>query len=435
MVAESVKLTLGPEFQKLEGSVPTHLTVQAMKKFQKAFPHWKITLLDNNGGRAIAMCGKLYWSKTIEASQDEKQFEEISVEKDHPTTNEVALQRVAEAAQEKGLAEYWRETAASGPPSAYCLPKNKMTEEVGGAWKARVNFSPFSHPIKPRGKIVGRALSLLLKTATAHMTCFEMVDIRDVKGYAEQVQKSLYHIVNSNESPQGIGQGGFRLWELDVLELFPHLDRQKVLDALKAIHTLVGEARKVRGNNPQCCFALHQHDRKLDRMRKGSARHFTNVTFAEVLAYVEYELFSNDIFVAGTRVQRQRRGVAIGGRCSAQLACLYCMYQEHEWYKGGYTSYADRIVAWMPPRSVPLFPFRFRDNIMGVAWGGVQLSAIHGYFSEVYGLELQMEGEGDTLPSLEARFSLCSRTGTMGLRLKRRAEGPTDEYRRPPTLF
>ena len=218
-------------------------------------------------------------------------------------------------------------------------------------------------------------------------------------------------------------------WELDVVEMFPRLDRQKVLDALKAIHTLVGEARKVRGKNRQCCFALHQHDGKLDTMGKGSARHFTNVTFAEVLAYVEYELFSNDIFVAGTRVLRQRRGVAIGGTCSAQLACLYCMYQEHDWYKEGFASYADRIRAWMHPRSVPLFPFRFRDNIVGVAWGGVQLSAIHRYFSEVYGLELQMEGQGDALPSLEARLSLCSKTGTMGLRLKRRAEGPTDEYR------
>ena len=105
------------------------------------------------------------------------------------------------------------------------------------------------------------------------------------------------------------------------------------------------------------------------------------------------------------------------------------MHREHEWYKGGYASYVDHITTWMHPRSVPLFPFRFRDNIVGVAWGDVQLSAIHGYFSEVYQLELQMEGEGSTLPSLEARLNLCAETGTVGLRLKRRAEGPTDEYR------
>ena len=36
------------------------------------------------------MCGKLHWSKTIEAFKDEKQFEELSVEHDHQTANEVA---------------------------------------------------------------------------------------------------------------------------------------------------------------------------------------------------------------------------------------------------------------------------------------------------------------------------------------------------------
>ena len=375
------------------------------------------------------MCGKLYWTKTIIAFKDEVQFEELSIEKDHYTANEVALQKLAAAAQEKSLAEYWRETAASGPPSAYCLPKNKMTEEQGGAWKARIIFSHFAHPIKARGKIIGRALSLLLKTATAHMHCFEMVDIRDVKQYAEQVQTSLYNIRQSGEEPQGIGPGGFRLWELDVVEMFPRLDRQQVLEALKAIHKLVSEARKLRGKNPQCSFALHHYDRRRDRMGQGSARHFTNLKFDDILAYVEYELYSNDVFVAGTRVLRQRRGVAIGGTCSAQLACLYCMYQEHEWYKGGYISYADSVSRWMHPRAVPLFPFRFRDNIVGVGGGDVTLQAIHGYFSEVYSLELQMEGEGDTLRSLEAKLSICQDTGTMGLRLKRRVEGPTDVYR------
>ena len=48
----------------------------------------------------------------------------------------------------------------------------------------------------------------------------------------------------------------------------------------------------------------------------------------------------------------------------------------------------------------------------------------HGYFNEVYALELHMEGEGDTLPSLEACLSLYQDMGTMGLRLKRRVEGP-----------
>ena len=66
---------------------------------------------------------------------------------------------------------------------------------------------------------------------------------------------------------------------------------------------------------------------------------------------------------------------------------------------------------------------------MGVAWGAVKLEAVHGYFSQVYALQLQMEREGDTLPSLEARLTICKDTGTMGRRLKRSIEGLADEYR------
>ena len=56
----------------------------------------------------------------------------------------------------------------------------------------------------------------------------------------------------------------------------------------------------------------------------------------------------------------------------------------------------------------------------------------YGHFNEVYALKLQMEGEGNTPLSLEVRLSIhmcatCKDTGTMGLRLERRLEGPTDE--------
>ena len=60
---------------------------------------------------AIATCGKLYWTKTLMAFKDDAQFEELCVEKHHDTANEVALQKSVDAAQEKGLAQFWRETA------------------------------------------------------------------------------------------------------------------------------------------------------------------------------------------------------------------------------------------------------------------------------------------------------------------------------------
>ena len=38
--------------------------------------------------------------------------------------------------------------------------------------------------------------------------------------------------------------------------------------------------------------------------------------------YLKFDLFFNDIFVLGGQVMRQKRGVAIGGMCSAQCASI-----------------------------------------------------------------------------------------------------------------
>ena len=66
---------------------------------------------------------------------------------------------------------------------------------------------------------------------------------------------------------------------------------------------------------------------------------------------------------------------------------------------------------------------------MWVGRGDETLQAIHGYFSEVCGLELHTDCERGTLPSLEACLSLCQDTCKMGVRLKRRVEEPTDVCR------
>ena len=83
----------------------------------------------------------------------------------------------------------------------------------------------------------------------------------------------------------------------------------------------------------------------------------------------------------------------------------------------------------MDPEAISTYPYRFRDNIVGVVRGGVQLATIRKTFEAMYELELQEEGEGLQLPSLEAWINIEPKTGLMGLRLKRRTEGVYDEYR------
>ena len=75
--------------------------------------------------------------------------------------------------------------------------------------------------------------------------------------------------------------------------------------------------------------------------------------------YLHFDLFENDLFLLGTRVFRQRRGVAIGGMLSAQCASLYCMYKEFQWLSAHGGS-----GAWARIPGLLAQPFRFRDNIV-----------------------------------------------------------------------
>ena len=80
----------------------------------------------------------------------------------------------------------------------------------------------------------------------------------------------------------------------------------------------------------------------------------TNLSWAHVSEYLHFDLFQNDLFLLGTRVFRQRRGVAIGGVLSAQCASLYSMYKEFQWLRthGG-------SGAWAQIPGLLAQPFRF----------------------------------------------------------------------------
>ena len=71
---------------------------------------------------------------------------------------------------------------------------------------------------------------------------------------------------------------------------------------------------------------------------------------------------------------------------------------------------------------VPLHPYRFRDNIVGVIKGKVGLKRVQHRLEFLYSLDLQIEGEGLVLPSLEASISLHE--GKVGLRLKVKVDRP-----------
>ena len=99
--------------------------------------------------------------------------------------------------------------------------------------------------------------------------------------------------------------------------------------------------------------------------------------------------------------------MAIGGTGSAENASLFCMWREHlalKWPK----NYQKCMSKHFPPHMLPLNPYRYRDNIVGIlcATPGYSIQHILKFLQKVYTLKLQIESVGQVLTTLEAVVAL-----------------------------
>ena len=150
----------------------------------------------------------------------------------------------------------------------------------------------------------------------------------------------------------------------------------------------------------------------------GMPKNFDTFAFTQVLEYARYEVLKNDVFVIGNRVIRQVRGVAIGGTLSAQLACLYAIHREHQFFNREWSVVHKEVAEFIRPMAVPAFPFRFRDNLVGAAVGQVPIAALQALYTRLYGLTLQEEGWGPDLTTLESNLHMNACTGQVTVSLK-----------------
>ena len=178
----------------------------------------------------------------------------------------------------------------------------------------------------------------------------------------------------------------------------------------------------------------------MDRIGTGSRDQFENFSFEQVYEYVKWELEENCLFTASNRIYRQIRGVAIGGALSAQLSCLYCVNKEHAFYSQTASQMRTQITQHIPPSLLPHHPFRFRDNLVGVARGRPKLPKVQALFERIYGLKLQEEGHGLNLQTLESHLTIDPHTGHISVALKDKISyhhnpEPTRLYVRYPDVY
>ena len=194
--------------------------------------------------------------------------------------------------------------------------------------------------------------------------------------------------------------------------MFPSMDKNRAFGALKTFHELLIAKRGKRGKD--ILFAINRFDRKLDRLGTGYGKYYTNLTFTNVLNFCSY---SNDLFVFCNRVMRQKRGLAIGGTDSAQLASITLSVAKELYYP---------CVTPVPldptghhPCDLPVHPARFRENVIGLKRVSTPLSDIKANLEAMYALDLQVESERNTLKTLEGLLSMESFNFRLYLRISR----------------
>ena len=95
----------------------------------------------------------------------------------------------------------------------------------------------------------------------------------------------------------------------------------------KLVHTW-----RARGDG--MVFYINRFDKHLNRVGGGGDRKlFHRISFTNVKKFILFDLEANNLFLLGSTLMRQLRGVAIGGNCSAPLACAYCIKREHLYYQ------------------------------------------------------------------------------------------------------
>ena len=97
-------------------------------------------------------------------------------------------------------------------------------------------------------------------------------------------------------------QDQYNLFELDIKGFFPSLDRQKTLKAIQQVHDWIVEKRP---REDGLWFYINKNERVLDRAGKGADSQYYNISFAQLMHYMHWELHQNCLFTMGNKVFKQ----------------------------------------------------------------------------------------------------------------------------------
>ena len=176
------------------------------------------------------MCRKLFYKMLQTTFSDPEQFKMVHAVPEGKKATEEAMQwakkEIEQNSKKHGIHGKFKFTKGKKAPHAFVFPTNKSDHPK---IKTRILFPHFSHPGKDWGRKIGRALTKLIELAKQLLPTWAMLDIRDMKTYAQDVQNFMQTGAGSEEgTPRKVNISGpprqprpTRLFELDVREMFP----------------------------------------------------------------------------------------------------------------------------------------------------------------------------------------------------------------------
>ena len=298
-------------------------------------------------------------------------------------------------------------------PVLYLLVKDKPM----GILKLRPITSHRLHPLKPYARLIGRALSVLILYSVSterQKPCFMR---RNDMVFFPQCAR----LIPSLDCPLMDLFVPFVKWfrevwpsqcypsmvELDLDNMYSNIDKKEAFIAVCwFLDTLWKKWRRH-------WVAISLVDRKLDRIGMGAARDFRNFSFESIRTFVEFDIFENNLVHCGELAFKQCVGLPMGGCLSAQLACIYCIYREHQRFEI-FSELSLTSTAHMS---------RFRDNVfIFFDSAAITVEALLDICKETYNMGVKIEHRGRVIDTLSFRLSMdvnCdSVMGPVHLRLK-----------------
>lgn len=185
------------------------------------------------------------------------------------------------------------------------------------------------------------------------------------------------------------GGSRYQLFEYDMSNMYYNVDQRA---AIRAVEAFVGIARGVFRRR---VVAVNKANPAEDRMGSGSGNLYWNLTFTELLNFVQFQMKINNRARVGYIGFRQTVGVPMGGECSGQLTQIYFFMKDFEL----------RLISQALTKGFSYY--RYRDNLPGIYdTTQTNLQEIKHFLEAGYGLPLKLEDAGHTLVTLELSLKL-----------------------------